>query len=87
MTKILELIVDTEKYKKEKLKESQLYKRLSDLIIYMGKNIEKYPRFKAFLWTIDGKGIVGKKYNISKKADLEEQAKLVNSILKLAYWY
>ena len=31
--------------------------------------------------------IIPKKYNISKKEDLEEQIKLVNSFLKLAYWY
>lgn len=28
-----------------------------------------------------------KKYNISREEDLEEQAKLINSFLKLAYWY
>ena len=28
-----------------------------------------------------------KKYNISKKEELEEQTKLINSFLKLAYWY
>lgn len=87
MVKILELIVDVQKYNEEKEKESEIYKKLCDLIIYMEENIEKYPRFKAFLWTIEGKGIIGKRYNISKKEDLEELAKLVNSILKLAYWY
>lgn len=29
----------------------------------------------------------GKRYNISKKEELEEQTKLINSFLKLAYWY
>ena len=42
---------------------------------------------KAFLWTIESRKIIPKKYNISKKEDLEEQIKLVNSFLKLAYWY
>ena len=85
--KPLELIVDKERYEKEKKEESELYKKLSDLIIYMQNNIERYPRFKAFLWTIEGKGIIGKEYNISNEEELEEQAKIVNSILKLAYWY
>lgn len=85
--KILELIVDIDKYKKEKKEESEIYKKLSDLIFYMSQNINKYPRTKAFIWTLEGKEIVGKKYNISTNEDLEEQVKLVNSILKLAYWY
>lgn len=28
-----------------------------------------------------------KKYDISKEEELKEQTKLVNSFLKLAYWY
>lgn len=28
-----------------------------------------------------------RQYNVSNKEELEEQTKLVNSFLKLAYWY
>ncbi len=83
----LKLIVDLNKYKEEKEKKSDLYKRLCDLVNYMQNNIERFPRLKAFLWTIDSRNIKGKKYNVAKKEDLEEQTKLVNSFLKLAYWY
>ena len=34
--------------------------------------------FKKYDW---------KKYNIAKQEELEEQTKLINSFLKLAYWY
>lgn len=81
------LITDVDKYKEEKSKESNLYKKLCNLIYYMNKNIEKYPRLKAFLWTIEARDMVGKKYNVSNKEELDEQTKLVNSFLKLAYWY
>ena len=53
----------------------------------MKQNVDKYPKVKAFLWTLDSRNIKGKKYNITKKDDLEEETKLVNSFLKLAYWY
>ena len=53
----------------------------------MYQNIKKYPRFKAFLWTLQARNIDGKNYNISSKEDLEEQLKLINSFLKLSYWY
>ena len=31
--------------------------------------------------------IRAQKYGVSKEEDLEEQTKLINSFLKLAYWY
>ena len=42
---------------------------------------------KAFLWTLEARNMTGKKYNVSDIEELEEQAKLMNSFLKLAYWY
>ena len=52
----------------------------------MKNNVEKFPKLKAFLWTLESRNIKAIKYNISKE-ELEEQTKLVNSFLKLAYWY
>lgn len=86
-TKILELLTDTKKYEKEKNKQSDKYKKISDLIYYMNENIEKFPKLKAFLWTLDSRKMYGKEYSEAKTEELEEQTKLVNSFLKLAYWY
>ena len=60
---------------------------MCDLIFFMQENTKRFPKFKAFLWTLNSRNIKGKKYNISREEDLEEQAKLINSFLKLAYWY
>ena len=83
----LELIANNEKLYEEEKKQSELYKKLCDLICYMQENVKKFPRFVAFLWTLDARNIKGKKFNISSKEELDEQAKLINSFLKLAYWY
>ena len=83
----LELISNMELLKREKKLESEIYKKLCDLISYMQENIKRFPSFKAFLWTINSRNIKGKKYNISSNEELEEQAKLVNSFLKLSYWF
>ena len=83
----LSLIIDLKKYEEEEKKQSEIYKKLCDLLSYMKENLKRYPKLKAFLWTLDSRNIKEKKYNIAKKEDLEEQTKLVNSILKLAYWY
>ena len=53
----------------------------------MKKNITKFPKFKAFLWTLTSRDIIGEEYNVETNEELEEQAKLINSFLKLAYWY
>ena len=87
IAKPFELIVNTEKFEEEKSKKSDLYKRLCDLLQYMKKNITKFPKFKAFLWTLTSRDIIGEEYNVETNEELEEQAKLINSFLKLAYWY
>lgn len=52
----------------------------------MQQNIGRYPKMKAFLWTLDSRNMKGQEYNISSTEELEEQIKLINSFLKLAYW-
>jgi len=83
----LELIANIDKFNTEKKQCSYKYQKLCDLIYYIKENIKRFPNMKAFLWTLESRKIIPKKYNISKKEDLEEQIKLVNSFLKLAYWY
>ena len=87
ITKPFELIVDNNRYKKEKEKQSDLYKKLCDLMSFMEENINRFPKLHAFLWTLDSRNIKAKKFNISNTEELEEQTKLINSFLKLAYWY
>lgn len=87
IAKPLELLVNEKKYKEEEKKNSELYKKVNDLICFMKENIERFPKLKAFIWTISSRNMNGIKYNISNKEELEEQIKLVNSFLKLAYWY
>ena len=87
IAKPLELLVNEKKYKEEEKMNSELYKKVNDLICFMKENIERFPKLKAFIWTISSRNMNGIKYNISNKEELEEQIKLVNSFLKLAYWY
>ncbi|KUO76248.1 MAG: hypothetical protein APF77_24130 [Clostridia bacterium BRH_c25] len=82
----LKLIADLEMYNAEKAKASMLYRQVRDLLHYMKNNIEKYPKFEAFLWTLESRDITAEYYGVSSKEDLEEQAKLVNMILNLVYW-
>ena len=87
IAKPFELITNPEKFEKEKQKNSDLYKSLCNLLNYMQNNIERFPKFKAFLWTLKSRNIVAQRFNDEKNEELEEQAKLINSFLKLAYWY
>lgn len=87
IAKPIKLITNIEKYNEEKKKESEIYKKVCDLISFMKNNTNKFPRLSAFLWTLESRNIKGKNYNIAKREELEEQTKLINSFLKLAYWY
>jgi len=87
IAKPLGLIADVDLYNSEKIKETELYKQLCDLLYYMEHSTDQFPRFKAFLWTIEAREMIGKHYyGITSETDMLEQAKLVNSILKLVYW-
>ena len=37
----------------------------------MEENVERFPRLKAFLWTVSSRNMNGKKYNIAKIEELE----------------
>ncbi len=87
IAKTLELIANIDKYVEEEKKQSELFKRLCDLIYFMNENVDRFPKLKAFLWTLSSRNMTGKKYNMAKREELEEQTKLINSFLKLAYWY
>lgn len=87
IAKPFELIVNIEKFEKEKEIQSDSYKKLCNLLSYMQKNIERFPKFKAFLWTLKSRNILAEEYDMGLQDELEEQAKLINSFLKLAYWY
>ena len=87
ISKPFELITDIDKYNKEEEEQSELYKRLCDLMSFMKESVNRFPKLKAFLWTLDSRNFKAKKYNVSTEEELEEQIKLVNSFLKLAYWY
>ena len=87
ISKPIELIVNVDKYKEEKEKQSELYKKVCDLVNFMKQNVNRFPKFKAFLWTLSSRELEPKEYGISKNEELEEQIKLINSFLKLAYWY
>ena len=87
MAEPIALLTNISRYEEEKKMNSTLYQKLCDLINYMKANVEKYPKFKAFLWTLDSRNIDDESFQVASIEELEEQTKLVNSFLKLAYWY
>ena len=86
MTRPLQLISDIAQYKKHEQENSLLYKQVNDLIVFMRKHTHEYPKFKAFLWTLESREIKGKYFGIVPPADLREQSKLINMFLNLLYW-
>ena len=46
----------------------------------MQENVERFPKLKAFLWTLSSRNMTGKKYHIAKQEELEEQTKLTEEL-------
>ena len=80
------LIINPQSYFLEKQRQSVIYKQLSDLLAYIENNPDKYPELKAFLWTLESRGIKGENFGITPLNDLEEQVKLIIMFLDLLYW-
>jgi hypothetical protein len=81
-----ELISNIKRFRMEQSQETLLYKHLCDLLYYMAENLDRYPKMRAFLWTLEARDIKGQRYDIVPAADLEEQTKLANMFLNLLYW-
>lgn len=80
------LLANMDEYKKEMAAESEVYKELCDLLVYMGQHLEQYPKMKAFLWTLESREMQGRSFGVSSVVTMDEQVKLVNMLLKLQYW-
>lgn len=67
MSKPLELIVNINKYREEEKKQSESFKKVSELIYFMKENVERFPKLKAFLWTLSSRNINGKNIIYQKR--------------------
>lgn len=82
----LALIVDLSLYKQEKDNNTINYQKLEDLIYLIKQDMEQYPRFKSFLWSLEARGIYGKANGLLSEEDFNELSKTINMFLKLSYW-
>ena len=53
ISKPFELLVDIDKYNKEQKEQSELYKKLCDLMEFMKNNVKRFPKLKAFYILLD----------------------------------
>lgn len=82
----LSLLADAEAYQTAREGKTAGYLAVCDLLQYMSDNIEQHPKFKAFLWTIESRGMRGERLGLTSESVLKEQAKLIQSILNMQYW-
>ena len=82
----LGLVANVDRFNAARISNSWEYKQLCDLLHYASQNIPRYPRLEAFLWTVSSRGMLPVYFGESDELLLEEQVKLIDSFLKLAYW-
>ncbi len=81
------LILDLSAYMNENKKKSLDYRKLEDLIYLIKQNIEKYPNFKSFLWSLESRDILGEHYGVLSTEEFCEQVRIINMFLRLSYWF
>lgn len=86
IAKSLNLLADEDAFIAARENRTTEYFRICDLLQYMSDNIEHYPKFKAFLWTLESREMYGEQSNLVNETDLREQAKIIQSILNMQYW-
>ncbi|WAM33706.1 hypothetical protein [Caldicellulosiruptor morganii] len=86
IARVFELIAEPQKFRQEKFKNSETYQNLCDLLYYMKENINRYPKFKAFLWTLESRQIEPVYFGKTPENVLKQQADLANMFLNLVYW-
>lgn len=82
----LELILDLSLYEQEKNHNTLKYQKLENLIYLLKNNINEYPDYKSFLWSLESRGIYGKDYGVISEEEFIELTKIINMFLKLSYW-
>ncbi len=82
----LQLMVDLSLYKKEKEAQTLIYRKLEHLVFLLWENIDKYPRFKSLLWSLEARGIDGRDYGVLSNEEFTELCKIISMFLRLSYW-
>ena len=82
----LELLLDLSLYEEEKENKTMNFKKLESFIFLVKENINDYPNFKSFLWSLEARGICGEDYNAMDEEEFHELLKIVDMFLRLAYW-
>jgi len=85
--KNLELLCDMNEYEKHKNKRTLEFKKIGNLVYYIQENIKSFPRLQYFTSILRALGV--STYNteiVVDEIELEESAKMLNTIIHLNYW-
>ena len=82
------LLTNSKEFLLEKSKDTTLYKNANMLLAYLSQNQEQYPQTSVLMSEMSDRGIKAAEQTVVEETMLlQEQAKLLTSFMKLAYWY
>lgn len=83
----IEVLVDIDIYRKEKVQNSNLYKEACELIehIKIKSMEEKYRQFGCLTWELENLGFEGINFDISNREILNEQIEVIRMFLSFSY--
>lgn len=81
------IFCDKSKYLEHKNKNSNSFMKVCNLLTYINDNIDKYERLQVLLFELEYLGMLPvKTKQVLTEEEMEEGAKILESIVKLNYW-
>lgn len=83
----MNLLCDKSKYQEHKSRNTKNYMKVSNLLTYINDHMDKYKRLQLLMSEFEYLGILPiKTEQLLTTEEMEEGAKILNSIVKLNYW-
>jgi len=84
------LLVNPEAYHRERTAKTDLFHKTQELLSYLQQTAPFNPRFQTLLWHLESREIIPPAQLHLNKESLErcqEQARILQQLINLAYWY
>lgn len=84
------LLVKPKIYHQERLARTRFFQETQELLFYLKETASTNPRFETLLWHLESREITPSstlQLNEKSRERCQEQARILQQLISLAYWY
>lgn len=84
------LLVNPQAYHRERIADTALFQETQELLSYLQQAAPGNPRFQTLLWHLESREItppLNLQLNQESRVRCQEQARILQQLISLAYWY